>query len=577
MTPPRCLIALFALLAGIGAGWVVPLTETVRGFVNARSSAPPRAGRRDMPPDEAKTTAGAKTTGNPTSAPPPTSSSPDELEAEFLRLWSDARKNGDKDIDRELMALMKLAAVDPYRAVTIAMKLDGPKASDLIAQLIRSMKTASQHALRALLENPKWQRDYGIVGAVFSPLAKIDPRMAWEEATKPGRSFGSMAEYEVGSEWAKKAPREGVAYAAGIVDREQSKQLAGTIFREWMKAKPGDFIAWLRDQTDRASWAELIPWGNMAANTREQFQALSALLPDKLPNPQFDGQSVFDGFFKKADMKDDYVAWIQAMPEGAARDAAGASLAKAMLGWNPDDALAMLPSVRDANVQTQITSAVAAWRATTNPQAGLAFAESLKDEAARTLALRSVVSTWAETDPAGAAGFIATRWDQLEGELFSVVSKWSEHDPQGAAAFALGQKVSGVTAGVAEKFDYGLRSAMGNWVKGDAYGASAWVLAMEPGLSRDIATDALAGAAMRVEPEGAIGWALTVSDPELRAKTLRDCVNTWSYSDPSRASAWVQSAPIDDELRKKLLGNIQATRKQRIGGSSSYSDKVIIY
>lgn len=496
--------------------------------------------------------------------------SPDQLEADFRRLWDAAVKAGDKSIDLEVQAIMKLAAVDPYRAVSLAMKREGPESATLLLRLITSMKSTGHVALRALLENPKWKGEWAVVNVVFENLAKIDPRMAWEEATKDGRTFVGQASSVIAQAWADQSPREAVAFAMTLGDRTQRKNFADAVFTRWMNAKLDDFAAWLRALPERGEWDAVIPWSNATAATPAQFLELSALSPERLPNPRFEGESAFDGIFKKPEKKDDYLAWIGALPEGVKRDAAITSLAKAMLDWNPEDSLPLLASLKDVNAQTQITSAVAAYRTTSSPVDGVAFADSLQGQA-RSLALRSVVSTWAEFDPAGAAAFIASRPNEVSGEMDGVMRQWSKHEPQAAASFALAQKEAGVAAGVANQVNYGLRTAMSTWVNKDAYAASAWVTNMPPGRTRDIATDALAGAAMSVEPEGALGWAMSIGDSELRAHCIRDCITSWSWRDATSAQAWLNGAVIDDDLRATLTAKV----KEREGNAyplSSMSD-----
>ena len=504
-----------------------------------------------------------------------------------MRLWQLANQAGDKDIDRELQALMKLAEVDPYRAVSLAMKLEGPNAAKMVVRLIESMKLTSQHALRALLENPKWKSDWSVVTTVFENLAKIDPRMAWEEATKDGRPFGERVVFSVASEWGARAPRDALAFSTSISDRELRKRFMDAVFGKWIGTKMDDFLVWFRSLPDPTAWSDAIPWQTVQVKTKDEFLAFAGVSPAALANPQFDGQSAFDGLFRQPGRKDDYLAWASSIPDEAKRTAALTSLAKAMLNWNPEDALALLPSVEDANARTKITSATAAWRAMNSPADGVAFADSLEGNA-RALALRSVVSTWAESDPAGAAAFIVTRphdigfdgtqTGELRDQMDRVVRKWAEHDPLAAASFALAQKEAGVAAYVSQDFNYGLRSAMSEWVGQDAYAASAWVINMPPGRTRDIAADALAGAAMNLEPISALGWAMSISDPDMRETSIQDCVMSWTWRDVKSAGEWVKTARIDEKLRSDLSAMVaKRAGSHRYTSSVSGLDKTVFY
>lgn len=574
-------LCLASLAAGCLVGWIIPLR--VSGEWLKESEAKNEVAARRASVELAN--GGVANPAANTAANSQSSASAADLEAGFLRLWQIANQAGDKSIDRELQAIMKLAMVDPYRAVALAMKLTGPNAQELVVRLIKSMKTTSQHALRALLENPKWNNNWQVVNAIFENLAAVDPRMAWEEATKDGRTFGSDVIYTVVTEWGLRAPMDAVAYASSIADRDLRKRFSDVVFGRWMQSKTDDFLAWFRSLPDPAAWSDVIPWQMVEVKTKEQFLALAAVSPAQLANPQFDGQSPFDGFFKQPARKDDYLAWASSIPDEAKRTTALTSLAKAMLNWNPEDALPLLSAVTDANTRTQITSAAAAWRTLNSPAEGVAFADSLEGNA-RGLALRSVISTWAESDPAAAAAFIVTRpqdfgfdgtqTGELRDQMDRVVSKWAKHDPLAAASFALAQKEAGVTAGIAQNNNYGLRSAMSTWVNQDAYAASAWVTNMEPGRARDIAADALAGAAMNLEPASALGWAMSIGDAEMRETSVRDCVTSWTWRDAKSAGEWVKTAPIGEPLRAELTTVV--TKRLGVPGPTSsmgYVDKTV--
>ncbi|MBX7210822.1 MAG: hypothetical protein K1X78_21120 [Verrucomicrobiaceae bacterium] len=209
LTYPRRILALFSVAAGLVFGCVVPLAPFAsrtgplpeKGTAASKADSRAEAARAADRPLAASAGAAA---GSPV-ASAPAAGSADELEARFLADWEAARKSGDKDIDREVQALMKLAAVDPCRAVSLAMKLDGPNATTLLVRLLESMKKTSHHALRALLENPRWQGEWQVVDTIFTNLAEVDPRMAWEEATKDGRTFANHVVFGIGQEWVKDA------------------------------------------------------------------------------------------------------------------------------------------------------------------------------------------------------------------------------------------------------------------------------------------------------------------------------------------------------------------------------------
>lgn len=575
-----------AMLAGVGVGWCIPLEQAgpLLGGVGKRNTTSASSSKRAgaSPVETAKVVHGVDSMSEASSA-----ASPDQLESDFRRLWEASVRAEDKDIDREVQALMKLAVVDPYRAVSLAMKLEGSKRKDLLLRLLESMKTTSQHALRALLENPGWKSEWQVVNAIFENLAKVDPRLAWEEATRDGRTFADITVFSIASEWGVRAPGDAVAFAGSIADRELRKRFTDAVFGKWIATKTDDFIAWYRSLPDPTAWTEEVPWQSIRVKTKEQFLAVADVCPARLAHPQFDGQSAFDGVFKQPEHQEDYLAWVSSIPDEEKRTTALTSLAKAILNWNPEDALPLLASVKDENARTQITSAAAAWRAMTSPAEGVAFADALEGNA-RALALRSAIATWAESDPAGAAAYMVTRpqdftfdgtrTDALRDQMDSVVGEWAKHDPLAAASFALAQKEADMAKGVEERANYGLRAAMNSWVSQDAYAASAWVTSMPAGRMRDMAAEALAGAAMNIEPIHALGWAMSIGDAEISAASIRECVTSWTWRDAQSAGEWVKTARIDEALRSELSA-VVAKRTNSRGPTSSVSgmDKTVFY
>ena len=65
-----------------------------------------------------------------------------------------------------------------------------------------------------------------------------------------------------------------------------------------------------------------------------------------------------------------------------------------------------------------------------------------------------------------------------------------------------------------------LRGAVENWAKQDLTAASRWLTAQPAGAERDSAISGLLSVALRVEPDSALPWAITVSDKSERVDNL---------------------------------------------------------
>lgn len=151
------------------------------------------------------------------------------------------------------------------------------------------------------------------------------------------------------------------------------------------------------------------------------------------------------------------------------------------------------------------------------PQKAAEWASSLTDPALRKSTMSSAVGAWATDNPGAAAQWVMSL---PEGELKSkqiaqVTQSWSRYDPVKAADFLLAQHPP------------------------------------SPGL--DLAIQGLVGSVVKSNPEGAVMWAATISDPKARSSTIVAACREWVKADPQKASAYIATAPLTPSQRRSIM------------------------
>jgi hypothetical protein len=126
-----------------------------------------------------------------------------------------------------------------------------------------------------------------------------------------------------------------------------------------------------------------------------------------------------------------------------------------------------------------------------------------------------------------------------------VAIQMAVNDPQSACEYAanLPADVREATlAGVVNYWAANNLAATGEWIKGLT------------GPARDEAVGAYSYSLLRKDPTAAATWAVTISDPKIRDKSLNGIATFWLNKDPAAASSWIQSSGLSPADKKRLLG-----------------------
>ncbi|MES2708969.1 MAG: hypothetical protein V4726_20405 [Verrucomicrobiota bacterium] len=89
-----------------------------------------------------------------------------------------------------------------------------------------------------------------------------------------------------------------------------------------------------------------------------------------------------------------------------------------------------------------------------------------------------------------------------------------------------------------------LSKIMSSWAPQDINDAGKWLDGQASGPEKDAAIAAFAREVIQREPPTAVDWALTISDPGLRATALREVSTLWRGKDPQAAEAYLSGKEI---------------------------------
>lgn len=144
-----------------------------------------------------------------------------------------------------------------------------------------------------------------------------------------------------------------------------------------------------------------------------------------------------------------------------------------------------------------------------------------------------------ETDPAGAALRLASIKDTeiLRTAVPEVAQEWARNDPQAAVEFVSNYKDN------TEVYTRAMAEAIEEWAERDPYEAGVYLnsLPASPELDRSVAEYSREVA--RVDPDGAMSFAVSVNDARLRADTIRRVARDWERSSPEAYAAWAAANP----------------------------------
>lgn len=127
----------------------------------------------------------------------------------------------------------------------------------------------------------------------------------------------------------------------------------------------------------------------------------------------------------------------------------------------------------------------------------------------------------------------------------SVMNRWIQSSPADVTAF-VARLPEGDRASVTG-------SMMSAWASRDAASAAAWLQRQAGGKAKDECLKALSRQISNEDPEAALAWANTISDPQIRANQTESLAREWLALDPANAKKWISASPLPPEAVQRLM------------------------
>jgi hypothetical protein len=99
---------------------------------------------------------------------------------------------------------------------------------------------------------------------------------------------------------------------------------------------------------------------------------------------------------------------------------------------------------------------------------------------------------------------------------------------------------------------YVLETALRSWAGTDLTAASAWLAAQPTGKERDAAIRGFNEVARVAEPDSALQWAMSISEPQQREQAVLGTLHAWRTIDPSAAAVALDGLALPEEKKTAL-------------------------
>jgi hypothetical protein len=353
-----------------------------------------------------------------------------------------------------------------------------------------------------------------------------------------------------------------------------------------MKGKP--------DATDLAIWAR-------GLSPEECAAALASLQTQPAGNPR---DLVLDAVMKSWASRDPkgFLSVSDSMTIPRLREAGVDAALKALATQNPQDALQWLKdnpgAGSNANQQARVNAALSGYAAS-DPTGAFNFVSSMTDgtpatDRAKNQALQALVSgvadsgnfsgalamfgqmpdgpqknqalqalgqSWTQSNPVDASNWINTLTDpgmknQLSNQL---LASWSGSDPAAAAAWATSMDATASAGGGQNCPGNNANSIAGvisTWAGYDLNAAGLYLNTMAASSEKDAAVASFAIQAGQQDPQSAMNWVNTVSDPGVKERLALVTALQWEQTDANGANQFISTTDILTDADKSLIANI---------------------
>lgn len=240
----------------------------------------------------------------------------------------------------------------------------------------------------------------------------------------------------------------------------------------------------------------------------------------------------------------------------------GELLRSALQGWgrtSPDTAISLAAQLMQSDpdhTQEYGQDLVSALAQSGHFASAASFAATGTGEAGSSW-LTTAYSKWAEHQPQAALAQVRqlTNPYQQQAAMDAIISGWAPTDPKGMAEYAMQSLPQGYERSLA------ISEALRFWAVRDTAGAQDWMNHYDPSPELDMGEAAVATLPEAMQqPLVALGWAESITDPDLRSRTEASVVETWAARDPAAAMRYAKNSPgLNSNDRTALLAKFNSS------------------
>ena len=249
------------------------------------------------------------------------------------------------------------------------------------------------------------------------------------------------------------------------------------------------------------------------------------------------------------------LGWVDANLTGPMKEEALVTVTMKWAGADPEAAAAWFVSTGSTS-ESVLSGLIDAW-ADLDPHAAARWVETLKDDRSKILGRIALVLEWSNQNPAEASAYAMPYLSQEGGADMAgaLVNAWGTTDPQNAAKW-----IDSLPAGTVRDQAAGTLATI--WAANDINAATQWATQLPESQLKSGVIDHIATTWGAIEPQKALAWLSTLPLDETRMEATRGALDSWAGTEPNAMAKWIESEPagaISDQARVSL-GSVQIDR-----------------
>ncbi|CAA6692053.1 MULTISPECIES: hypothetical protein [unclassified Lentimonas] len=248
-------------------------------------------------------------------------------------------------------------------------------------------------------------------------------------------------------------------------------------------------------------------------------------------------------------------AWIDGMANDGSKITAAKALATNWAKQSPDDASKWVEQLPPGNLRNEAAAALVESWITTAPEAAAIWALTEAEYHGNKELLDLSIEQYAQVNPDEAEQFLRSVNEAYEAPVAieTYVRTLAQNDPSQAMEWQ-----TALTATDPLNTLSNSEVIMQEWSRTDSVSASIWLNEAATGPQRDAAIVGFTTTMLDFDPEAAIAWSNTISEPNQRVQQLNRVILSWSHTQPHEALKWVKEAELEPDLRNALASQIGA-------------------